>query len=400
MKILVIYQYFGTPAGSWSTRIYEMTKRWVSEGIDVEVITAPYEKSDIKSSGFISSQIIDGIKLKVINSPDSNRLPFYVRALRAVSFSLFSIYYALFSKYDVLLVSSGPITVGIPLILAKIIRRKKTVFEVRDLWPNGMVELGLLKNPFAIKVAFYLEKLCYLNSNFVATASIGQRENIISRFPNLKTIVIPHGCDNDLFGFKSEGSIPTNFLGKKLFTHIGSLGLIHNISFWINVAVEISNIGNNTITFIFIGEGAQRTMLEEMVASKGISNVEFLGLMPKRELPIWVQNSYATLYATTNNPIQDTAAPNKIFDSFSAGVPIVQTTRGWVYDLVVEKKCGINVDLASPLETAKAIIIYAENSDLRKLHAENSMILSLDQFNRDFLSKRYLNEIKNLRLGK
>ena len=67
MKILVIYPYFGTPAGNWSTRMYELTRRWVRDGMEVEIITAPYEKSDIKSSGMISHQQIEGIKLTIMN---------------------------------------------------------------------------------------------------------------------------------------------------------------------------------------------------------------------------------------------------------------------------------------------------------------------------------------------
>ena len=61
MKIIFFYQYFGTPNGGWSTRVYELTRRWVKEGHKVTVVTAPYEKSDIKADGFISHQTIEGI---------------------------------------------------------------------------------------------------------------------------------------------------------------------------------------------------------------------------------------------------------------------------------------------------------------------------------------------------
>jgi len=137
LNIFVIYQYFGTPSGSWSTRIYEFTKRWVSNGKEVTVITAPYEKSDIKANGFISRQEVDGIKLIVINAADSNRDPIFKRGFNALLFAFMSVYYAWKMNYDLLLASSGPITVGLPLILAKKFRNKKTVFEVRDLWPAG-----------------------------------------------------------------------------------------------------------------------------------------------------------------------------------------------------------------------------------------------------------------------
>lgn len=68
MKITYLYQYFGTPKGSWSTRVYELTKRWVQEGHEVTVITAPYEKSDTRANGFVSEQWVDGIRIIVIDS--------------------------------------------------------------------------------------------------------------------------------------------------------------------------------------------------------------------------------------------------------------------------------------------------------------------------------------------
>ena len=68
MRILFFYQYFGTPKGGWSTRVYELCRRWVAAGYHVTVVTAPYEKSDITASGFISRKQIEGIDLIIINA--------------------------------------------------------------------------------------------------------------------------------------------------------------------------------------------------------------------------------------------------------------------------------------------------------------------------------------------
>jgi len=142
LKILVFYQYFGTPSGSWSTRMYEFTRRWVKSGHDVTVVTAPYEKSDIKSKGFISNTNIEGVNLIVINSGDSNRDSFMKRGFNALLFSLTACKMALTEPCDVVIASSGPITIGIPALVAKWFRGKKMVFEIRDLWPMGAIELG------------------------------------------------------------------------------------------------------------------------------------------------------------------------------------------------------------------------------------------------------------------
>lgn len=396
MRILVLYQYFGTPKGSWSTRIYELCRRWVQEGHEVEIITAPYEKSDIQAKGFISQQMIEGILLTVIDSGDNNRLSVPRRAWRAMVFALLSVYYALFRKYEVLLASSGPITIGLPLLMAKLIRRKKTVFEVRDLWPSGGVELGLIKDKSLIRLAYGFEKRCYHRADLVVTASPGQQRHILARYPYLKTLVIPNASDNVLFGQKSKEKLPKAFQGYQLLTHIGSLGKIHNIQFWMEVAEAVFAEGTEGVKFVFIGEGADRRELESWAEGKGLAHVHFLGLMPKVELPKWVQQSYATLFATTDNPVQDTSSPNKIFDSFAAGVPIIQTSKGWIKDLVDQNACGINLDLNDVQAAAIQIKAYLAEPELRNRHGENARQLALKKFDRGVLSKKYLDALVSL----
>ncbi|MBR9859449.1 glycosyltransferase family 4 protein [bacterium] len=395
-KILIFYQYFGTPKGSWSTRIYELAKRWTEKGCSVTVVTTPYEKSDIQAKGFISHQEIDGINLIVVNCADSNRFPLWKRAFRALSFALVSIYYALKLKYDVLLSSSGPITVGLPLVVSKRFRKKRYFFEVRDLWPEGGIEMGKIKSKPFIKLSRWFEKLCYSSSHGVITASIGQEKFILNKYPGLNTLVIPNASDLSLFGWVSQDVLPEWTRGKSLFTHIGSLGFIHNMSYWMEVAEELKKQDpSSQYQMVFIGDGAERTMLEEWKVKSSLENVHFLGLMPKNKLPIWVQSSVATLFATLDNPVQDTCSPNKIFDSFAAGVPIVQTSNGWIKELVNSENCGINISLKDPKQAAEAMIELATDTERLKLMQIAAKRLAEGEFNRSKLADKYLEFILN-----
>lgn len=395
MKILFFYQYFGTPKGSWSTRIYELTRRWVADGCDVTVVTAPYDKSDIKASSFLSRQSIDGIKLIVINSGDSNKLSIVKRVFRALRFSLVSIRYAMSLDYDICIASSGPITIGLPMILAKKIRGKKTIFEVRDLWPAGGIEMGLIKQNWQKILALYFEKLCYNSSNIIVAASIGQKNHIAERFPCKRVEVIPNASDLDLFGGDIVGDLPRWLRGKVLFTHIGSLGMIHNTLYWIEVAKELSKIDlDGKIQLVFIGDGADKLSLVDKKDKYNLDNLHFLGLKPKSELPLWVKNSRATLFATLENVVQNACSPNKIFDSFAAGVPIVQTSTGWIGEMVENENCGINVSLSTPEITAERILWLAEHKEEAEKMGKNAFRLAQTDFNRDLLADKYLSLIK------
>jgi glycosyltransferase involved in cell wall biosynthesis len=393
MKILIFYQYFCTPKGSWSTRFYEFASRWTKQGYQVTIVTAPYEKSDIRATKFIEKQSVNGIDLIVINTPDSNRSSVFKRGLNSMLFSITACWFAITQKADVVIASSGPITIGIPALAAKFFRRKPLIFEIRDLWPGGGIEMGKIKNRLLIKAAFFFEKLLYHKADLVVACSEGQRNNIIKRFPLIRCITVPHGGDLELFDLPNHGYTGNG----KLFTHIGSLGFIHNCKLILEAAINIKALKReHDIKIVFIGDGAERKSLEAMKIKYELNNVEFIGLKPKIELPQWVGASRATLFTTLNNEVQNTSCPNKIFDSFAAGVPVIQTTTGWIKTLVDVEQCGINVAPDSALELTEAMLAIADDDNLYRKIAGNAKRVAHTLFNRDLLAAQYLDQIKSL----
>ena len=395
MRILIFYQYFGTPRGSWSTRFYEFARRWVAQGYQVTIVTAPYEKSDIKASKFIDRQTMKGIDLVVINTPDSNRDSILKRALNSILFSVTASWFAITHKADIVIASSGPITIGIPGLVARVFRNKPFIFEIRDLWPGGGIEMGKIKNKLLVKAALFFEKYLYRKANLVVACSEGQKDNIHNRFPAVRCVTIPHGGDLDLFGKKSSNAW---LAGKeKIFTHTGSLGFIHNCQLILQAAIHIKESGREKdIKIIFIGDGADRKELEAMKRKHGLANVIFLGLKPKLELPEWVQSSRASLFTTLDNVTQNTSCPNKIFDSFAAGVPVIQTTTGWIKTLIDKEQCGMNVPPGNALELSRAMLSMADDDAMHQTMANNAQRVAETLFNRDTLANEYLAEIKAL----
>src|SRR5690606_1704984 len=113
----------------------------------VTVVTSIYSKSDLTATKMIEDQYFEGIHVKVINLAIDNKQAFLKRIWSFVAYSILSSYYALTLKADVVVASSGPITVGLPGLISKYIKGRKLVFETRDLWPEGAIELGIISNP-------------------------------------------------------------------------------------------------------------------------------------------------------------------------------------------------------------------------------------------------------------
>jgi glycosyltransferase involved in cell wall biosynthesis len=203
-----------------------------------------------------------------------------------------------------------------------------------------------------------------------------------------KLHVIPNASDNELFGkYIALTKEQLSVIGDKPYVlHLGSLGFIHNCSYLIEVARYIPEI-----PMVFVGDGAERKELEELAAKYEIKNVFFLGQMPKKDTVAWMSNCELSLFTTLDNIIQDTSSPNKVFDSFAAGKPVIQTTRGWIYDLIEREHCGFSADPQKPEDFAYKVKEYFKLGVEEKDKITASAIrLSQTQFNRDYLSIDYI----------
>lgn len=391
MRIVYFYQYFTTPKGSYGTRVYEFTKKWVEMGHDVTVVTSVYTKSDIKATKFLETQIIDGIRLKIINIKIDNKQSFIKRIFTFLVYSLFSIYYSLILKCDVVIASSGPITAGIPGLFAKIFRGKKMVFEVRDLWPEGPIELGILKNKFIQKLSFWFEKMCYKNASLVVALSPGMQKNILDRYPKTNVISVTNSANITLFSNKKKPLSNENLKGKKYAIYTGNIGRVNNSELLFKTAQKLNELGRNDIHIVLIGDGQQKEEL--LLKSKGTLNFHLLDLMPKNELVNYVKNAMVSLIPLHNTPMLATSSPNKLFESMAANVPVIQTTDGWIKAMLEETKSGFTVSPNDENELTEKLIYLDENPDIVEIMGENGYKFALDNFDKDILANKMITNI-------
>jgi glycosyltransferase involved in cell wall biosynthesis len=389
MKILYFYQYFTTPKGSWGTRVYEFARRWVKAGDTVTVVTSVYDKSDLMPTGLISRFDVDGITVRVINIRLSNKQGFSQRLFTFVAYAFLASWYALVLPADVVVSSSGPITVGIPGLVAHYFRRLPFVFEVRDLWPEGAIQLGIIRNPLVIQIAKFMEKRCYLAASKIVALSEGMAEWIRQTYGFQHIEVIPNASDNELFGTLRQNSfLQSVHEGKKLILYTGTMGAMNNCWQIIKMAEYLQAQGEDGIEVILIGDGKEKSAQEAYVQKEGIKNIHFLGILPKEDVATWLNHACCTLMVFRAVPCLDTVSPNKMFDAFAAGIPVIQTTQGWIKELLAREHCGITVPADDPEAMAGAVMQMARDHRIRETMAANARRVARDLFDRDLLATK------------
>ena len=377
--------------------MHEFTREWVKEGHDVTVVTSVYSKSDLKVIKFIEDQIIDGVNVKVISVRIDNKQLIFKRIYTFLAYAFFSSWYAVTMKADVVIASSGPITVGLPGLVAKYLRRRKMVFEVRDLWPDGAIELGLLKNKFLQKLAYWFERRCYKSADLIVALSPGMQHEIIKKHHHQNVISVTNSANIELFATLQEFPEDITSLKKKKYAlYTGNIGMVNNVEWMFDAAKILGKLGRQDIQIVWIGDGQLKKELAERKQLEGVDNLILIELMPKHKLVPIVQNAMVCLAPLKDTPVLNTSSPNKFFESLAAGVAVVQTTNGWMKDFVAEHNVGFTVDPNNAQDLANLLIEIDSNPKLQDEMGQRAMAIAKLEFDKTILSKRMLDRILTL----
>lgn len=396
MKVFYFAEHFSTPKTGGGVRPYQMAKRLIAAGHQVTMVCG----GDHKGLGLPASNKknvyrgdVDGIDVIQISMPYSNNDSISKRAVVFLKFAWKAMGIAMKEKYDLLFATSTPLTDGLPGIAAKWFRRKKFVFEVRDLWPELPRALGM-KNPFLLCGMSVLEKCSYHAADACVGLSPGICEGIQRRSQKGKPIaMIPNGCDLDLFSISTEkpdvipGVKPTDTVA--VFT--GAHGVANGLDAVLDMAKVLKNRLRDDIKIVFVGEGKMKAHLQERAVAEGLDNCIFLGYMPKKELNEVMARADIGLMVLANVPaFYYGTSPNKFFDYIAAGLPVVNNYPGWLADMINENKCGLAVDPENPESFADAMVKLADSSELRMEYGINGRALAEREFARDILGAQFV----------
>jgi glycosyltransferase involved in cell wall biosynthesis len=152
--------------------------------------------------------------------------------------------------------------------------------------------------------------------------------------------------------------------------------------------------GRRDVVVVIIGDGKERGLLEDLSRSLKLDNIHFLGLIPKLEVMRWLLSSHISLLTVKQLPYLDTASPNKLFDAFAAGVPTVQNTQGWIKDLLEKENCGLTVPHDNQSAMADAVLKILDDPELWKQMSARSKALANTYFDREQLSRKMLDAIR------
>ncbi len=397
MHILYLHQYFCPPDGAGGTRSYEMARRLVTAGHRVTLITSSAFFPDSYGLSRKSRFSLDGINLVVLRVPYSNTLGFAKRLWAFCRYAVGAAIEAVRAKdVDVVFATSTPLTIILPGYVASRWKAAPLVFEVRDLWPSLPIAVGALKNPILKWLAYGMERFAYRSANRCIALSPGMKDGIAQTgFDEERITVIPNASDIELFRVGSERAdvfldqFP-HLKGGPLVVYGGTLGLINNVGYVVDLATEMYRI-NPDVRFLICGDGAERNVIRNKAKDNGVlqKNLWMIPPLAKNEIPDLLAASSVALSVFRNIPEMQHNSANKVFDALAAGKPVCVNYGGWQADLIESRGAGLVLSPDDVTQAAQDLSEFLTDADGLLRAGEQAAALAESRFSRDRLAGEF-----------
>lgn len=401
MHILYFHQHFTTPSGSGATRSYEFAKALIAHGHKVTIVCGLSAKANLPLTPpnlkGVRMGVVEGINIIALPLHYSNHDSVFRRTIIFLKYAFSSVSLALRLDYDIAFATSTPLTAAIPGIAARLLRRKKFIFEVRDLWPELPRAMGM-KNPILLLLMWILEGVAYKSSQACIGLAPGIVDGIARRSPTGHPIkLIPNGCDTVLFApeKKAKISIEGIFSGDFVAGFTGAHGKANGLGVLIDVAVELQKIGRSDIKILLIGDGAEKPILIKRASHLGLNNIIFHPPIPKYQLATITASLDCGLMLLANIPaFYQGTSPNKFFDYISSGIPVVINYPGWICDIIDKNEIGLSVPPSSPVLLAQALVKLSIDLPTRVKMGAASRLLAENVYSREISSDSFVKWIE------
>ncbi len=394
MHVLYIHQHFTTRAGSAGTRSYEFSRYLVRQGHKVSMLCGSYDRGGVgmrNPSRRWEHQVIDGIDVYIVNLRYSNYQGVAGRAWVFARFVLYATWLGWrLPVPDVVFATSTPLTVGLPGMLVSRLRRRPFVFEVRDIWPEAAVALGVLKaGSLPTWLLSRFADLCYRRAERVVVISPTMKafleENAAAAG---KISVIPIGSDLDIL-YESKGVWRTRLNGadKCWIAYSGAHGLANELDRVLDAAALLRN--RPDIEFLLVGDGRQKPRLMARAEREQLRNVRFLPPVSRQELGAILAEVDACILCLGVNRATAPALPNKFFEYLAAGKPILVNFPSDAASVVANARCGMSVAHSDPQALASAVACLAGDPGLVARMGQEARHLAASIFDRRSMAERF-----------
>lgn len=362
MRIWIVNQYAIPPTQAGITRHYLLAKAMIEHGHDVTIVASSFDhvtrrETRLSNSQIAALEVVEGVPFVWVKTPPYlgnnlarvwNMIVFSIRVSRRTGFV---------GVLDPeIIVGSSPHLLGAyaaERVAAKV--GVPFVLEVRDLWPQSLVDLGNVSDRnLVVKTLEAVERQLYKRARHIITLLPGAERHLVGKGASPDKIVwLPNGVD------LASVPAPVRPVEDGVFTvmYAGSHGFGNGLDVVLETArmAKESTLLGDKVLFRLLGDGPQKPRLMDLARQWRLDNVRFEAPVPKNEVFQVLCEADAFLLSLKRSKVfRWGVSPNKLFDYFAAARPVIFSVDT-AYDPVRESQAGISVPPEDPWAILEAI---------------------------------------------
>jgi len=276
------------------------------------------------------------------------------------------------SHRALLFIVSNPPFLGLIGLFYKMVRGQKYVVLVYDIYPDLLLRLGTIRRGFISRTWEFLNHIVLENADLVFTigedlASLLEEKYDLGKTKAKRVVVIPNWADvtsiRPIAKADNWFAVKHGQLGKTTVIYSGNMGNSHDIESILEVALELRE--NDLVHFLFIGEGAKRSLVERMKAGKNLRNITLLPFQSEEIVPFSIPTGDIGVVAYQPGTEQ-CIFPSKAYYYMAAGlVPLVVSDRETdLGKMVIDRRCGVVVPNRDIEAMKQAILTLSTDTEL------------------------------------
>ncbi|MEX1017269.1 MAG: sugar transferase [Phycisphaeraceae bacterium] len=383
------------PTMSGGTRHYDFAVELTRRGYDVTIFASEFSYTERQHKKLRFGQLqcfedYDGVGFRWINSVryEGNN---WKRIANMVSFSAGVGLAGLFRRKPDLIIGSSPHLFGAlaALWLARL-RRTRFFLEVRDLWPQTMIEGGdVREDSRTVKILRWMERLLYRNAEHIIVLAKGSKPYIAERGVSAERITfIPNGVHLGHFTTTESREAVRDrldFGDKFVVMYAGAHGQLNALSTVVEAADRLRH--REDILVVLVGDGPKKAELMALAQQKGLTNIRFESAVPKAEVPNLLAAADALVITLLNVRLfQYGVSPNKLFDYMASARPVICAVAGDMAELVQQAEAGLTVEPENPAALAEAVERLQADPAAQQRYSESGRRFIAEHYSRQTLA--------------
>lgn len=395
MRILIVTQYFWPE----NFRITDLAINLKSKGHDVTVLTGmPNYPSGKAYEGYNRwwkkrYEVMQGISLI--------RIPIFLRreskgwqlALNYLSFvvsgCLLAPWFLRNKKFDVIFCyEPSPVTVALPAIVMKHVKKVPLLFWVQDLWPETLVATGAVQSSTILAMVKKMVKYIYRACDYVLVQSrgfiapviaMGAESEKVRYFPNWAELLY-QPVDLDMTATERDEVPKQGFV----VMFAGNLGVAQSLDTIVSAAERLKY---EDIHWVFLGDGREKVWLQNIIIEKALEDkIHILGSRPIETMPAYFSLADVMLVTLRDDPVMATTIPGKVQSYLACGKPVIGALNGEGSKVIHESGAGYCTGADDVDGLANAVLKMSQLSETERDNMGKSARRYYEQnFNRDML---------------